>query len=169
MTGLEVQQHRIVEIAVIATDSELQPLDTGIDIVIGEADAALEAIDPFVLQMHHRSGLLSAIRESTVSLKDAGAQALEYVQSHVKAGVAPMCGNSIGVDRRFLDAYLPELDRYLHYRSVDVSSIKELCRRWMPETYSQRPDKRGSHRALDDILESIAELQYYRSAMFTGS
>ncbi len=168
MTGLTVHKHRIVEIAIIATSSDLVPLDEGIDIVIGAADAGLEDIDPFVHQMHTRSGLLTAINASTVTLQEAGASALSYVQRHVAPGCAPVCGNSIGVDRRFLDAYLPELDQYLHYRSVDVSSLKELCRRWKPEEYAKRPAKRGTHRALDDILESIKELEYYRSVLFTS-
>ncbi len=113
-----------------------------------------------------RSGLLPAIEASTLSLEDAGAQALAYIRALVPAaGVAPMCGNSIGTDRRFLAAQLRELDDYLHYRSIDVSSFKELCRRWYPEVYAQRPDKGETHRALEDITESIAELQYYRANM----
>lgn len=166
MTGLNTQVHTIVEIAVIATDVDLTPLDAGIDLVVRAEDADLENIDPFVRTMHQRSGLLKAIEASDLSLLEAGARALDYVKQHVGPGIAPMCGNSIGMDRRFLDTYLPEFDQYLHYRSVDVSSIKELCRRWQPEAYAKRPSKRGSHRALDDIMESIAELQYYRGAIF---
>jgi oligoribonuclease len=109
------------------------------------------------------------MEESTVDLKTAGAAALEYVKSHVPERTAPVCGNSIGVDRRFLDQYLPELDQYLHYRSIDVSSIKELCRRWYPAIYKKRPAKQETHRALDDIRESIEELRYYREAMFVPS
>ena len=123
-------------------------------------------MDDFVRKMHTRSGLIPEIEASTLSLADAGAQALDYVQAHVPdAGVAPMCGNSIGVDRRFLDRQLPELDRYLHYRSIDVSSFKELCRRWYPEVYKQPPGKAETHRALADVRESIAELRYYREHM----
>jgi oligoribonuclease len=123
-------------------------------------------MDDVVRKMHTKSGLLVAIETSTVTLPDAGAQVLTYVQAHVpEAGAAPMCGNSIGVDRRFLDAQLPELDRYLHYRSIDVSSFKELCRRWYPEVYRKRPGKTEAHRALADVRESIAELAYYRTAM----
>lgn len=166
MTGLDTRVHTIVEIAVIATDADLTPLDAGIDLVIRAEDADLDNIDPFVHTMHKRSGLLKAIEASEMSLVEAGGLALDYVKQHVGPGIAPMCGNSIGMDRRFLDAYLPEIDQYLHYRSVDVSSIKELCRRWKPEAYAKRPSKRGSHRALDDIMESIAELQYYRTAIF---
>jgi oligoribonuclease len=116
--------------------------------------------------MHTRSGLLPEIEASTISLADAGARTLEYVRSHVaRAESAPLCGNSIGVDRRFLDHQLPELDRYLHYRSIDVSSLKELCRRWYPDVYRARPTKTEAHRALADIQESIGELRYYREQM----
>jgi oligoribonuclease len=123
-------------------------------------------MDEHVLKMHTKSGLLDAIEASTVNLADAGARVLAYVQGHVPdAGTAPLCGNSIGVDRRFLDAQLPELDHYLHYRSIDVSSFKELCRRWYPDVYKKRPAKAETHRALADVRESIAELAYYREAM----
>jgi oligoribonuclease len=165
MTGLDLARHTIVEIAVLVTDSELVPLDDGLDIVVQQPPDALAAMDDFVRTMHTKSGLLPAIEASTVPLADAGAQALAYVQSHVKAETAPLCGNSIGVDRRFLDKYLPELDAYVHYRSIDVSSLKELCRRWYPEVYKKRPSKREVHRALDDVRESIAELTYYRGAL----
>ncbi len=123
-------------------------------------------MDDFVRNMHTKSGLLPAIEASTVSLADAGKQVLAYLESQLPGpGTAPLCGNSIGVDRRFLDRYLPEVDQYLHYRSVDVSSLKELCRRWYPSVYKKRPDKKETHRALDDIRESIEELQFYRSTM----
>jgi oligoribonuclease len=119
-------------------------------------------MDEYVTTMHTRSGLLPAITASTVTLADAGAAALEYVGRHVAEGTAPVCGNSIGVDRRFLDAQLPALDGYLHYRSIDVSTLKELCRRWAPAVYRKRPGKQEAHRALADIHESILELAYYR-------
>jgi oligoribonuclease len=122
-------------------------------------------MDDFVREMHTRSALLPAIEASDISLADAGATALDYVKGHVPAGVAPLCGNSIGVDRRFLHSQLPELDEYLHYRSIDVSSLKELCRRWYPAIYKGRPGKQETHRALDDVRESLAELRYYRGAM----
>jgi oligoribonuclease len=116
--------------------------------------------------MHTKSGLLTEIKRSSLTLEAAGTQALEYIRQFVpEAGTAPMCGNSIGVDRRFLDRYLPDLDRYLHYRSIDVSSIKELCRRWYPTVYQKRPGKAEAHRALDDIRESVAELRYYRESI----
>jgi oligoribonuclease len=166
MTGLDVTRHVIVEIAALVTDSELEALDDGVDIVVHQPDSALAEMDDYVRAMHTRSGLLEAIAASTVSLDDAGATTLAYVRGHVsEPGTAPLCGNSIGVDRRFLDQQLPDLDRYLHYRSVDVSSFKELCRRWYPEVYKKRPDKAETHRALADIRESIAELRYYREHM----
>jgi oligoribonuclease len=167
MTGLDTAKHTIVEIAVIVTDAELVPADDGIDIVVHASPEQLDAMDDFVRKMHTRSGLLAEIEASDVSLDQAGVRALEYLAAHIpEPGTAPLCGNSIGVDRRFLDRYLPAVDHYLHYRSIDVSSLKELCRRWYPDIYKRRPNKKESHRALDDIRESIAELQYYRAAMF---
>jgi oligoribonuclease len=166
MTGLDVERHVIVEIACLVTDSQLELIDDGIDIVVHQGAEALAAMDDFVRKMHIKSGLLPQIEASTVDLATAGAQVLEYVKGHVpKSGQAPLCGNSIGVDRRFLDRGLPELDQYLHYRSIDVSSLKELCRRWYPEIYRGRPSKKETHRALDDIRESVAELRYYRETM----
>jgi oligoribonuclease len=166
MTGLEVNRHTIVEIAVLITDSELAIVDEGLDLVVYQPPAALAEMDDYVSKMHARSGLTSAIEASTLSLEAAGVQVLEYLARHVpKPGTAPLCGNSIGVDRRFLDQYLPAVDQYLHYRSIDVSSFKELCRRWYPEVYRARPDKAESHRALDDIRESIEEMRYYRTSM----
>jgi oligoribonuclease len=166
MTGLDVERHVIVEIACVVTDSELELLDDGIDIVVHQDADAMSAMDDFVRKMHTKSGLLPQIEASTVDLATAGTQVLEYVKGHVpRAGQAPLCGNSIGVDRRFLDRGLPELDQYLHYRSIDVSSLKELCRRWYPEVYRGRPSKKETHRALDDICESVAELRYYRESM----
>ncbi len=167
MTGLDVERNVIVEIACIATDADLTVLDDGIDIVIHADDGALAEMDDFVRNMHKKSGLLPLIEASDVSVADAQARVLDYVKTHVKnPGVAPLCGNSIGVDRRFLDRYMRELDGYLHYRCIDVSSIKELCRRWYPAIYSKRPNKTEQHRALDDIRESIEELRYYRERLF---
>jgi oligoribonuclease len=166
MTGLDVTRHVIVEIAVLVTDAELEPLDEGIDVVVHQPPAALAEMNDVVRAMHTSSGLLPAIEASTVSLAEAGEQALAYVLRHIpEPGAAPLCGNSIGVDRRFLDRQLPELDAYLHYRSIDVSSLKELCRRWYPAVFKRRPGKRETHRALDDVRESIAELRYYRDTM----
>lgn len=166
MTGLDVTRHVIVELAVLVTDSDLEPVDDGLDLVVHQPEDAMSRMDDFVRTMHTRSGLLPAIAASDVSLADAQARALAYVQAHVPtARTAPLCGNSIGVDRRFMHQQLPELDEYLHYRSIDVSSLKELCRRWYPEVYKRRPSKQETHRALDDVRESIAELRYYRDAM----
>jgi oligoribonuclease len=166
MTGLDPDQHVIVEIAMVATGPDLQTLDDGLDLVVHQDDEALATMDDFVRNMHTRSGLLDAIRASSLSLEDAGAQVLDYVRGHVPERTAPLCGNSIGVDRRFLARYLPALDEYLHYRSVDVSTVKELARRWYPEAFRKRPDKQEHHRALFDIRESIAELRYYRETVF---
>jgi oligoribonuclease len=166
MTGLDVERHRIVELAVLVTDARLDLLGDGLDLVVHQPPAVLAEMDDFVRKMHTKSGLLGEIERSTLTLEDAGKQALEYITQFVpEAGVAPMCGNSIGVDRRFLDRYLPDLDRYLHYRSIDVSSLKELCRRWYPDVYKKRPSKTESHRALDDVRESVAELRYYRETI----
>ncbi len=166
MTGLDTAKHTIVEIAVLVTDSELELVDDGIDLIVHASPDQLARMDAFVLNMHTKSGLLPAIEASRLSLPEAGAQVLAYLATQLPGpGTAPLCGNSIGVDRRFLDRYLPEVDQYLHYRSVDVSSFKELCRRWYPSVYKKRPDKKETHRALDDIRESIEELRFYRGAM----
>jgi oligoribonuclease len=166
MTGLEVEQHAIVEIACIVTDASLVALDDGIDIVVHQPPEILARMDDFVRHMHTKSGLLKEIESATTDVETAQADVLTYVRQYVAARTAPLCGNSIGVDRRFLDQYMRELDEYVHYRSIDVSSLKELCRRWYPEIYRKRPSKVESHRALGDILESIEELRYYREALF---
>jgi oligoribonuclease len=166
MTGLDVTRHVIVEVAVLVTDAELEALDDGLDVVVHQPPAALAEMNDTVRTMHTSSGLLAAIESSSVSLAEAGEQVLAYVRQHIpEPGTAPLCGNSIGVDRRFLDRQLPELDAYLHYRSIDVSSLKELSRRWYPAVFKHRPGKRETHRALDDGRESIAELRYYRDTM----
>jgi oligoribonuclease len=166
MTGLDVTRHVIVEIAALVTDGALEPLDDGIDLIVHQPASALAEMDTFVRKMHTKSGLVSEIEASALGLAEAGALVIEYIRAQVpEAGSAPMCGNSIGVDRRFLDHQLPELDRFLHYRSIDVSSFKELCRRWYPEVYRKRPSKAETHRALADVRESIAELRYYREHM----
>lgn len=163
MTGLDIRRHVIVEIAVIVTDVDLNPLDDGLDLVIHATEEELAGMDDFVTKMHNKSGLINEIRASTVSVDDAHAQALAYVRSHILTPrTAPLCGNSIGADRRFLDSRMSELEEFLHYRSIDVSSLKELARRWNPGVYKKRPGKAEQHRALGDILESIAELRFYR-------
>jgi oligoribonuclease len=167
MTGLEVERDTIVEIACIVTDSQLNPLDDGIDIVVHQDADALARMDDFVRRMHTKSGLLPLIGASDVSVTEAERRTLEYVRKHVStARAAPLCGNSIGTDRRFLDRYMNELENFLHYRSIDVSSLKELCRRWYPEVYSKRPGKAEQHRAIDDVRESIEELRFYRAELF---
>lgn len=166
MTGLDLERHRIVELAVLVTDARLEVLADGLDLVVHQPPEVLASMDEFVRKMHTKSGLLPEIERSSLTLEAAGKQAIEYIKQFVpEPGTAPMCGNSIGVDRRFLDRYLPELDGYLHYRSIDVSSLKELCRRWYPEAYKKRPSKTETHRALDDIRESVAELRYYRETI----
>ena len=156
MTGLEPSQDVIVEIATLVTDDNLEIVAEGPDLVIHQPDEVLARMDPFVRDMHTRSGLLTAIRESTVSLEEAGAATLAFIKQHVpEPRTVPLCGNSIGTDRRFLAAYLPDIENWLHYRSVDVSSVKELVKRWYPDLTSAHPNKMGSHRALGDIRESV--------------
>jgi oligoribonuclease len=169
MTGLDAEKDVIVEIATLVTDDELEIVAEGPDIVVHQTDDVLMKMDPFVVDMHTRSGLLDLIRTSRASLADAGAATLEFIRLHVpEPRTVPLCGNSIGTDRRFLAAYLPEIEEYLHYRSVDVSSIKELVRRWYPDVLAQRGWKAGTHRALDDIRESVAELRLYRQLVFSS-
>ena len=170
MTGLDHTSDVIVEIATLITDDELNIVAEGPDLVVHADDAALDGMDPFVVNMHTKSGLLEQIKGSTISLADAGAQTLAFIQEHVpEARSVPLCGNSIGTDRRFLAAALPEIEEYLHYRSIDVSSVKELVKRWYPELDAKRPRGHGSHRALDDIRESVKELAYYREHVFVSS
>ena len=167
MTGLDHTRDVIVEIATIVTDDELEIVAEGPDLVVHQPDEALAGMDPFVRDMHTKSGLLDAIRASTTTLEQAGAETLAFIQAHVPGpDRVPLCGNSIGTDRRFLAAYLPEIEGALHYRSIDVSSVKELVRRWYPKVRQDRPQKQGQHRALDDIRDSIEELRYYRERIF---
>jgi oligoribonuclease len=167
MTGLDPAKDVIVEIATLVTDDELEIVAEGPDLVVQATEAQLAGMDPFVVDMHTRSGLLEAIKASTITLEEAGAQTLAFIKEHVpEVRSVPLCGNSIGTDRRFLAAYLPEIEDHLHYRSIDVSTIKELARRWYPGTITRAPGKSGGHRAMDDIRESVAELRYYREAVF---
>ena len=167
MTGLDPARHVIVEIATLLTDDDLIPIAEGPDIVVHATTEQLEAMDDVVRTMHARSGLSAAIEVSDVDLAEAGRRTLAFLHAHIAAPrTVPLCGNSIGTDRRFLAVHLPEIEAFLHYRSIDVSSIKELCRRWYPDRLMRAPEKRGAHRALDDIRESIAELEYYRSTIF---
>jgi oligoribonuclease len=167
MTGLEPESHVIVEIATIITDDDLEIVAEGPDLVVHADDEALAAMDDVVREMHTRSGLLEAITTSTIGLAEAGTQTLDFLRSHIpEPRTVPLCGNSIGTDRRFLARYLPDIEHHLHYRSVDVSTIKELARRWAPEVLADAPKKALGHRALDDVRESIDELRYYRTALF---
>jgi len=166
MTGLDLGADALVEIAVVVTDSELTVLDDGVDIVIKPPAAALEQMNDFVTAMHTTSGLITEL-DSGVSLAEAEKQALDYIRSWVPdARKAPLAGNSVGTDKMFLERDMKDLVEHLHYRIVDVSSIKELARRWYPRVYFASPEKHGGQRALADILESIDELRYYRAALF---
>ena len=170
MTGLDPARHAIVEIATLVTDDELAVVAQGPDLVVRASQEQLGAMEPVVREMHTRSGLLEAIAASSLSLEEAGAQTLAFIKSHVpEPRTVPLCGNSIGTDRRFLAAQLPEIENWLHYRSVDVSTVKELCRRWYPAALVKAPGKATAHRALDDIRESVAELAYYRATIFAGT
>ncbi|HST98280.1 MAG TPA: oligoribonuclease [Geodermatophilus sp.] len=167
MTGLDLTRDKLIEVAVLVTDSELNVLDPGLDLVISADDAALEDMVDVVTEMHAKSGLTEAVRASTLTVAEAEQQLLAYVKRFVpERRTAPLCGNSIGTDRGFLARDMPELDDHLHYRMIDVSSIKELARRWFPRVYFAQPQKGLAHRALADIIESVRELAYYRQTLF---
>lgn len=163
MTGLDPKQHVIVEIATLITDDNLEIIAEGPDLVVHASDEELARMDDFVTEMHTSSGLLQLIKDSPITLEQAGASTLEFLRSHIpEARRVPLCGNSIAMDRRFLDHYLPEIENFLHYRSIDVTTLKELCKRWHPSIYGKAPQKSGNHRALEDIKDSVTELAYYR-------
>ncbi|GAB3701413.1 oligoribonuclease [Mariniluteicoccus flavus] len=166
MTGLDLAGgDALIEVAALVTDAELNVLGEGVDILIKPEPEALEKMGDFVREMHRKSGLLAALDQG-IGLREAEEQVLAYVRQHVpEARKAPLAGNTIGTDRTFLAAYMPELEQHVHYRNVDVSSFKELARRWFPRVYYNTPAKSGNHRALADIQESIEELRYYREAM----
>ncbi|MEL6981314.1 MAG: oligoribonuclease [Actinomycetota bacterium] len=167
MTGLEPARHVIVEIATLVTDDELNVIATGPELVITATEAELSGMDQVVTDMHTKSGLLEQIRASTVTLEDAKQQTLDFLKAHIATPrTVPLCGNSIGMDRRFLAAHMPEVEDFLHYRSIDVSTIKELARRWYPDVLATAPRKETGHRALDDITESLNELRFYRQTLF---
>lgn len=169
MTGLDLSVDELVEVAVVITDSDLTPVHPGFTIVVKPTDAALANMGEFVTAMHTSSGLITELAAGH-SLADAEAQVLAYINEHVPEGQKPpMSGNSIGTDRAFVAKYMPTLNERLHYRNIDVSSIKELARRWFPRVYFNAPAKDGGHRALADILESIRELDYYRSALIVAA
>jgi oligoribonuclease len=167
MTGLDLGKDALIEVAVLVTDPDLNVVGQGVDVVIHADEAALAAMPEVVRAMHEKSGLTEAVRASTITLAEAEDMVLEYVTRHVPdPRTAPLCGNSIATDRGFLTRDMPRLDAHLHYRMIDVSSIKELCRRWYPRVYFGQPSKGLAHRALADIRESIRELEYYRRAIF---
>ena len=166
MTGLQVGTDELVEVAAVVTDFDLKPVDQGIDVIIKPSDAALAQMNDFVTQMHTTSGLIDEFAQGE-TVERAQQLVLDYVKKHVpEPGKAPLGGNSVGTDKMFLQAQMPELVDYLHYRIIDVSSIKELAKRWYPRAYYNAPEKKGGHRALGDILDSIYELAYYRQTVF---
>jgi oligoribonuclease len=170
MTGLDPDRHVIVEIATLLTDDNLELIAEGPELVVHQPPEAMAEMDDFVRKMHTKSGLLPQIEASTISLEDAAAQTLAFLKEHIsEERTVPLCGNSIGTDRRFLARYTPEIEEFLHYRSIDVSTIKELSRRWYPKAFENAPKKALGHRALDDIRESVTELAYYRSTVFLGA
>ncbi|MBW2377642.1 MAG: oligoribonuclease [Deltaproteobacteria bacterium] len=169
MSGLEPETDRILEVAVLVTDGELEVVAEGPNLVVHQADEVLEAMDEWNTTHHGQSGLTKRVRESTIDEDQASAALLAFLAEHTQKKQAPLAGNSIHQDRRFVARYLPEVEDWLHYRNVDVSTVKELAKRWYPKQYSGRPAKKGSHRAMDDVLESIEELKYYRKALFLPS
>ena len=169
MTGLDLSSDALVEIACIVTEADLTPVDEGITVVIRPPDEPLAQMNPVVVEMHENSGLITEIPDG-ISLAEAADQVLRYVRSHVPDNrKAPLAGSTIYVDRGFLARDMPDLDNHLHYRVIDVSSLKELARRWYPKIYYGSPEKTGNHRAMGDILDSIAELRYYRETLMDGS
>lgn len=168
MTGLDTDTDKLIEIAALVTDSDLNILGEGVDVVIHANDASLAAMPPVVVKMHAASGLTEEVRASKVTVAEAEQLVLAYLREQVPGGGVPLAGNSIATDRRFIARDMPELDAFLHYRMVDVSSIKELSRRWFPNVYFGQPAKGLAHRALADIRESIRELRYYRKAVFVA-
>jgi oligoribonuclease len=167
MTGLDPARDVILEIATLVTDDDLRIVAEGPDLVVHQPDDVLRRMDAFVTEMHQRSGLTEKVRASTTTLEEAGASTLAFIRQHVpQPRTVPLAGNSIGTDRRFLAAYLPGIEEHLHYRCVDVSTVKELAKRWYPGVVKAGPSKAGAHRAMDDIRESVEELRYYRQAVF---
>lgn len=169
MTGLEPSRHVIIEIATVLTDDHLNIVAEGPDLVLHATPAQLAEMADVVTEMHTKSGLLKAVAASKVTAPEAEAVTLAFLREHIEERSVPLCGNSIGTDRRFLQEYMPALEEFFHYRNVDVSTIKELARRWHPGVLEGMPDKATTHRALDDIKESIAELVHYRETLFPPS
>lgn len=166
MSGLYPEKDRILEVAILVTDGELNLIAEGPTLIIHQPDDLLEAMDEWNTSHHDASGLTERVRASTMDEAGASAAILEFLSEHTDKSKAPLAGNSVHQDRRFLARYMPEVEAWLHYRNIDVSTIKELAKRWYPEQYASRPTKKGNHRAMDDLMESIEELQYYRRAIF---
>lgn len=166
MSGLDADRERVLEIAVLITDDQLELIEEGPELVVHQPDALLDGMDAWNREHHGASGLIDRVRASTLSESDADAQVLAFLQAHVPERTVPLAGNSVHQDRRFLRRYLPLTEAWLHYRIVDVSTLKELARRWYPELLERAPRKKGAHRAMADIHESIAELRWYREHLF---
>lgn len=166
MSGLDPDRERILEIAVLITDSQLQVVAEGPELVVHQPDALLDAMDDWNREHHGASGLIERVRASTLGEEEAEQQVLEFLAAHCVPRTAPLCGNSVHQDRRFLQRYMPAIDAFLHYRIVDVSTMKELVKRWYPQLFDTRPKKEGRHRALEDIRESLEELRWYRQHVF---
>ena len=166
MSGLDPDRERIIEAAVLITDASLEIVAEGPEIVVHQPDSLLDAMDEWNTKHHGESGLTERVRASTIGEAEAEQQLLDFVSAHCEERTAPLCGNSVHQDRRFLSRYMPKLDAYLHYRIIDVSTVKELAKRWYPATYAEIPKKVGRHRALDDIKESLEELRWYRQNVF---
>jgi len=166
MTGLDPDKERIIEIAILITDENLAVLAEGPDLIVHQEQDFLSAMDTWNRKHHGESGLLEKVRATKVSEAEAEDRVMAFLQANIPAGKVPLAGNSIHQDRAFLARYMPRIDRFFHYRNIDVSTVKELAMRWFPEAFSRRPRKKQAHRAMDDILESIAELRFYREAIF---
>lgn len=169
MTGLDINKDQIIEMACLITDSDLNVLAEGPNLIIKQPDELLDSMSDWCKEHHGKSGLTQAVRNSKISLEHAEYEFLSFIRQHTPPGQCPLAGNSVHADKRFLDKYMPQFMYHLHYRIIDVSTIKELCRRWFPDEYKKAPQKRASHRALDDIQESIKELQFYRVNVFKSS
>ncbi|XP_023260394.1 oligoribonuclease, mitochondrial [Seriola lalandi dorsalis] len=169
MTGLDIEKDQIIEMACIITDSDLNILAQGPNLIINQPDELLEGMSDWCKEHHGKSGLTQAVRDSKITLEQAEYEFLSFVRQHTPPGQCPLAGNSVHADKRFLDKHMPQFMYHLHYRIIDVSTVKEICRRWFPEEYKMVPHKKASHRALDDIWESIKELQYYRANVFKAS
>ncbi|XP_064650861.1 oligoribonuclease, mitochondrial-like [Lineus longissimus] len=169
MTGLDINICHLIEAACLITDKDLNIVATGPELIIHQPDEIMDNMNPWCKDHHGESGLTAAVKASKISLKQAEMELLSFVREHTPQGVCPLAGNSVHADKKFLDKYMPDLMKHFHYRIVDVSTIKELCKRWYPEHYKNAPQKKLSHRAMDDIRESIAELRYYQRAIFIPS